>query len=316
MLISYWWILIATCICVIPLWKKISYKGVLWVLVIVNVLLAWLIPDVTIFEKTGKEYTHSTKFILGSYEQEGIAIGSSFLENRTDDDMIIYPTTYMTKQEAMEEPDPISLPAQSYLKKNISISYYFETPPDEISIKTEWYEEIFNKITNSNQTETKWTIDLVSNIMQAANIDESSLKPGEYTTGQIVFKAPKGFSCQKVEDNDGIAFQLEYPNTASMTVVSAYDNDMSKENFDAVCQNFKDSDADGYYSKVVKSEQKSINGHPYWYRVISYATPNNNTYWRCIMMFDEATGKACFASAYDGGYDRYVNQFISSVRFQ
>ena len=39
-------------------------------------------------------------------------------------------------------------------------------------------------------------------------------------------------------------------------------------------------------------------------------------FWRLVLMFDKETDKACLISSYDGGYDKYLNPLLESIRFK
>jgi hypothetical protein len=49
---------------------------------------------------------------------------------------------------------------------------------------------------------------------------------------------------------------------------------------------------------------------------MKYDVDGNDMFWRFVLMFDNVTGKVAVASCYDGGYDDYLEPFLSTIRFQ
>lgn len=149
-------------------------------------------------------------------------------------------------------------------------------------------------------------------------VQATQLAADEYTDGKMIFKSLEGFSCdrQELEEPKLTIFTLENENvSSSVTMCSDYDTDMSQKNFNEYCKGWEDENASQYSSKVVTNEKRTINGHTYWYKVTSYKT-NGTVYWRFILLFDNASGKVAVISAYDGGYDSYIEELLKSIRFK
>lgn len=149
-------------------------------------------------------------------------------------------------------------------------------------------------------------------------IQNTSLGYGEHTDGRMVFKCPEGFSCdrQEVGEPKIILFLLENETYGNITICSDYDTDKSQRNFNSYWENWEDEDAKKLPSSVVENERRYVNGHPYFYKVMKYEADEADVYWRYVMLFDEASGKVCIMSAYDGGYDYYLQEILESIRFQ
>jgi len=148
-------------------------------------------------------------------------------------------------------------------------------------------------------------------------VQTAQLDADEYTDGKIIFKSPEGFTSKREELQDPklTVFNLENENIGSVTMCSDYDTDMSQKNFNEYCKGWEDESANQYTSSVVCNEKRSINGRTYWYKVTSYET-NGTVYWRFILLFDNASGKVAVISAYDGGYDSYIEDLLKSIRFK
>lgn len=152
---------------------------------------------------------------------------------------------------------------------------------------------------------------------EARFVEEVQLSTDEYTDGKIVFKLPEGFVCERkeLEDPRLTLFTLENENIGNVTICSDYDTDMSQKNFNTYCKGWEDENAGQYTSNVVCNEKRTINGRKYWYKVTSYET-DGTVYWRFILLFDNASGKIVVISAYDGGYDSYLQELLESIRFR
>lgn len=148
-------------------------------------------------------------------------------------------------------------------------------------------------------------------------VKTAQLGVDEYTDGKMIFKLPEGFTSEREELQDPklTVFHLENENIGSVTMCSDYDTDMSQKNFNQYCKGWEDETAKQYTASVVCNEKRSINGRTYWYKVTSYET-NGTVYWRFILLFDNASGKVAVISAYDGGYDSYVEELLNSIRFK
>lgn len=152
---------------------------------------------------------------------------------------------------------------------------------------------------------------------EQAFIQNTILKENEHTDGRIVLTCPNTFACEKqvVSEQNITIFILENEDIASVTICSDYDTDQSQKNFNKYWTGWEDSDAAQYPSSVVLNEQRTINGHSYYYKVVRYEF-DNPVFWRFILMFDNASGKVCVISAYDGGYDIYMEELLTSIRFK
>jgi len=149
-------------------------------------------------------------------------------------------------------------------------------------------------------------------------IENTTLAKDEYTDGRVVFKCPVYFTCDKQEVGEPkiTLFQLNNDTIADITVCSDYDADKSRDNFNSYWENWEDENAKQYNSSVIVNDNRSINEHPYFYKVTKYEVNGNTVYWRYAMLFDNASGKVCVVSAYDGGYDYYIQEILESIRFQ
>ena len=145
----------------------------------------------------------------------------------------------------------------------------------------------------------------------------AQLNANEYTDGKVIFRLPEGFSCERhdLEEPKLTIFSLEHADIGEVTLCSDYDTDMSQKNFNGYCTNWEDESAKQYTSNVECFEKRKINGRTYWYKVTSYEA-ESLVYWRFILLYDNASGKVCVISAYDAGYDTYIQELLESIRFQ
>ena len=154
---------------------------------------------------------------------------------------------------------------------------------------------------------------------QEANfIENTTLGANEYTDGKIVFECLEGFSCdkQEIEDPRLTIFQLENESIASITVCSDYDTDATFSNFKSYWENWEDENAKKYKGTEIENGTNYINNHQYFIKTMKYDVDGNEAYWRFVLMFDTTTGKVAVVSCYDGGYDEYLEPFLSTIRFQ
>lgn len=149
-------------------------------------------------------------------------------------------------------------------------------------------------------------------------IDDTLLKVNEFTDGKVIFARPAGFTCEKQELTDPVftLFQLECDEKGSITLCSDYETDFSVKNFNSYWINWQDKEASKYESVNVINEQRIINGHPYFYKVMKYTIEESVVFWRFIIMSDVETGKICLLSCYDEGYYSYIDEILSTIRFK
>ena len=153
---------------------------------------------------------------------------------------------------------------------------------------------------------------------QVSFIENTTLGENEYTDGKIIFKCLEGFSCDKeeVQEPKITIFQLENENIASITVCSDYDSDATFSNFNSYWKNWEDESAKNYQSTEIENGTSFVNNHQYFIKTMKYDVDGNDMFWRFVLMFDNVTGKVAVASCYDGGYDDYLEPFLSTIRFQ
>lgn len=148
--------------------------------------------------------------------------------------------------------------------------------------------------------------------------EDTLLKENEYTDGKVIFACPDSFSCEKQEFTDPVFtfFQLDWDERGSITLFSDYETDYSVKNFNEYWINWQDEEASKYESVNVINEQRIINGHPYFYKVMKYMIEEREVFWRFIIMSDVETGKICLLSCYDEGYYSYIDEILNTIRFK
>lgn len=148
--------------------------------------------------------------------------------------------------------------------------------------------------------------------------DDTLLKVNEFTDGKVIFERPAGFTCEKQELTDPVftLFKLECDEKGSITLCSDYETDYSVKNFNGYWINWQDEEASKYESENVIDEQRIINGHPCFYKVVKYTIEDTEVFWRFIIMSDVETGKICLLSCYDEGSYSYIDEILSTIRFK
>ncbi len=147
-------------------------------------------------------------------------------------------------------------------------------------------------------------------------IQETVLKEGERTDGRIVFSVPNTFKCEKTDAEGLTIYNLENEEIGSVTICSDYDGDQSASNINSYWINWEDDEAKPFPAEVVTNEKRTVNGHPYYYKVKKYKINGNTIYWRFAMLFDDASSKVCLLSCYDQGVDYYFDEIINTIRFR
>lgn len=146
--------------------------------------------------------------------------------------------------------------------------------------------------------------------------EETKLQDGEYTDGKIIFSAPHDFKCEMNETNSLKVFTIENDEIGTITMCSDYDSDQSDKNINSYWSNWEDEDAATYDKEIVINVKRVVNGYNYFYKTTRYDINDNVLFWRFIMLFDNASSKVCVISAYDGGYDDYIDELLRNIRFR
>lgn len=280
-------------------WCDLSLGVMLFVLAIYT-LVAFCNrkPDAVFLAKTYICTAFLTNLIVlfgGNYDEKGIGSLSHIIRS------LIWGFiwfAYLCNSNKVEEVIP-----KEY-RKRTSMDYYIIAAL--VVIPTLFIALGIGNLKSSNENKEQ---DFLQNVVLGKN---------EYTDGRIVFKCPKDFSCVKQNvDNPPITiFQLENESYASITICSDYDTNQSQRNFNSYWENWEDQDAKKQPSTIIMNERRYVNNHPYLYKVVKYEADESDVYWRYIMLFDNASGKVCVISAYDGGYDFYLQEMLESIRFQ
>lgn len=149
-------------------------------------------------------------------------------------------------------------------------------------------------------------------------IEQTTLAKDEFTDGRVVFKKGEQFTCNDtIVEGSLKLFSLEDNIMGTtITLCSDYDSDQSNGNLESYWDNWEDESAKSYPSSVTLAEKRSVNGHPYYYKVKKYDIKGSTVYWRFVLLFDDSSGKSCLISAYDGGNDEYLKTLLKSIRFE
>lgn len=142
------------------------------------------------------------------------------------------------------------------------------------------------------------------------------LAEDEYTDGRFAFTRPAGFTCKDTLIDGHKVFNMECESIGGITLCSDYESNRSEQNVKTYWRNWEDNDLKKYTFTIECSETKYVNRNAYYYIVKKYNVNERELFWRFIMMFDPDSKKVCVVSCYDGGFDDYVEELLSSIRFE
>ena len=150
----------------------------------------------------------------------------------------------------------------------------------------------------------------------SAFLEETMLQEGEFTDGKIIFTPPHSFKCEMNEENSIKYFTIENDEIGTITLCCDYDNDQSERNINNYWSNWEDEDVSNYDKELVVNEKRTVSGCTYYYKGTRYDIDDSFIFWRFIMLFDNASSRVCVISAFDGGYDDYIDELLHNIRFR
>lgn len=102
---------------------------------------------------------------------------------------------------------------------------------------------------------------------------------------------------------------------AEVTVVSDYDADVTKKNFNQYWRGWKSDELDNIEYSVVKDEKKSNDDVTVFYKLIR-ADIENPVDWEFALVFHHASGKVCLISGYSSSETNSpVTYIINNLKF-
>lgn len=151
---------------------------------------------------------------------------------------------------------------------------------------------------------------------EAAALANLTLSQNQFTDGRIVLTIPSGVDCEETLAENTKVFSVSDPETgAEVTVVSDYDNDMSKKNFNQYWRGWKSDELNSLEYDVVKDDKQSNDDVTVFYKLIRIKV-EDPVDWEFALVFDHKTGKVCLVSGYSSAQGNSpVAYIINNLNF-
>lgn len=151
---------------------------------------------------------------------------------------------------------------------------------------------------------------------ETAALANLTLSQNQFTDGRIVLTIPSGVDCEETLAENTKVFSVSDPETgAEVTVVSDYDNDMTKKNFNQYWRGWKSDELNSLEYEVVKDDKQSNDDVTVFYKLtrIKVEDPVD---WEFALVFDHKTGKVCLVSGYSSAQGNSpVAYIINNLKF-
>lgn len=154
---------------------------------------------------------------------------------------------------------------------------------------------------------------------------KDKLYPNQRTDGRVIFEIPQGFECNDTTIQGLKVFYMENKDHENITLCSEYANKtdlndtksrVNRDMFDIYRDKWEDVTlATCVESRIVSSTEEQLLNCKKRVKIKRYVYGQNIIYWRFVMLFDKDSDKICLISAYDQGYDSYLDDLIYSVQF-
>lgn len=151
---------------------------------------------------------------------------------------------------------------------------------------------------------------------EAVALSNLNLDNNQFTDGRIVLTIPNGTDCDESMAEGTKVFTISDAETgADVTVVSDYDTDITKKNFNNYWRGWKSDELDEIQYEVIKDDKKSTEDITVFYKLIR-AELENPVDWEFALVFHHRTGKVCLISGYSSAeYNSPVAYIINNIRF-
>ena len=143
-----------------------------------------------------------------------------------------------------------------------------------------------------------------------------SLGANQFSDGRVILSVPDGVDCDETMAENTKVFSLSDAETgAEVTIVSDYDTDVTKKNFNQYWRGWKSDELDNIDYAVVKDEKKSNDDVTVFYKLIR-ANVENPVDWEFALVFHHASGKVCLISGYSSSETNSpVAYIINNLKF-
>lgn len=143
-----------------------------------------------------------------------------------------------------------------------------------------------------------------------------SLDDNQFTDGRIVLTIPVGIDCEVSMVENTKIFSISDAETGTeVTVVSDYDTDITKKNFNQYWRGWKSEELDSIDYNIIKDDKQSKGDVTLFYKLIR-ANIENPVDWEFALIFHHQSGKVCLISGYSSeGVDSPVAYIINNLKF-
>ena len=143
-----------------------------------------------------------------------------------------------------------------------------------------------------------------------------SLDDNQFTDGRIVLTIPVGIDCEVSMVENTKIFSISDAETGTeVTVVSDYDTDITKKNFNQYWRGWKSEELDSIDYNIIKDDKQSKGDVNLFYKLIR-ANIENPVDWEFALIFHHQSGKVCLISGYSSeGVDSPVAYIINNLKF-
>lgn len=154
------------------------------------------------------------------------------------------------------------------------------------------------------------------NDIETAAVANLSLSSNQYTDGRIVLTIPYGTDCDETNTDKIKVFTVSDPETgAESTIVSDYDDDVTKKNFNQYWRSWKPEDLNNIDYEVISDDKQSNDDVTVFYKLVR-VNLENPVDWEFALVFDHKSGKVCLVSTYSSAEgDSPTSYFINNLRF-
>ena len=151
---------------------------------------------------------------------------------------------------------------------------------------------------------------------ETAALANLTLSQNQFTDGRIVLTIPSGVDCEETVAENTKVFSVSDSETgAEVTVVSDYDNDISKKNFNQYWRGWKSDELNSLEYEVVKDDKQSNDNVTVFYKLIRIKV-EEPVDWEFALVFDHKTGKVCLVSGYSSAQGNSpVAYLINNLKF-
>lgn len=131
--------------------------------------LGYFTPTIDVITQNGDELDYSTKYALFSYEGNSISLGHDYIDNQSNDVLVIYPAFYGDASSEFSESSVEIIEAKSFQQIEHSPDEFFYEPKSIVSKKKKgeckWILERASKIQNEYNNKLERAKELLKELL-------------------------------------------------------------------------------------------------------------------------------------------------------